>query len=293
MFFVLIIIIIAIYLCLQYFKKKEHFQNIWLTDWLSNQPEIEELFLDLFRDAKYENLEIHIEGRNPDNKNKNTLYVQYTGESSGYNFDSYDINFVPDKNIKNNVLFPFGAFYTLTKKMDMNVFLNKRILQSHSKFCLFAVSNPSCEQRNNFFQNLSLYKEVDSCGKVFNNTECPGGYETKEYTDMIGQYKFMICFENISKENYFTEKLINAYYYKTIPIYWGCPNLDYINLDSILYLKPDYTHEDEMKLIDTIKMLDNDDAAYKKKYESIFFKNGLPDEFNIDKLREKVNQILL
>jgi len=292
MFFI-IIIIIAIYLCLYYFKKKEAFQNVLMTHWLTEKPDIKQLFLDLLRDVKYENLEIHTQDTKPEGRNNNTLYVQYTGESSGRNFDSYDINFVPDKNIKNNVMFPFGAFYTLTRNLDMNVFLNKRFVSPHSKFCLFAVSNPSCEQRNQFFHNLSLYKKVDSCGKVFNNTACPGGYETKEYTDMIGKYKFMICFENLSKENYFTEKLINAYYYKTIPIYWGCPNIDYINLDSMLYLKPDYTHEDEMKLIETIKMLDNDDAAYKTKYESIFFKNGIPDEFNVDKLREKVNQILL
>jgi hypothetical protein len=278
---------------MHYLKKKESFQNILLTHWLTEKPDIKELFLNLLRDVKYDNLEIHTQDTKPENRNNNTLYVQYTGESSGQNFDFYDINFVPDKNIKNNVMFPFGAFYTLTRKLDMNVFLNKRQLEPHSKFCLFAVSNPSCEQRNQFFQNLSLYKQVDSCGKVFNNMKCPGDYGNKEYTDMIGQYKFMICFENISKENYFTEKLINAYYYKTIPIYWGCPNIDYINLDSILYLKPDYTHEDEMKLIETIKMLDNDDAAYKKKYESIFFKNGIPDVFNVDKLREKVNHILL
>jgi len=51
---------------------------------------------------------------------------------------------------------------------------------------------------------------------------------------------FIICFENECKKNYFTEKLINAYYNKTIPIYWECSNIDhYINVDSILYLKPD------------------------------------------------------
>ena len=35
----------------------------------------------------------------------------------------------------------------------------------------------------------------------------------------------MICFENTSKPNYFTEKLVNAYYSGSIPIYWGDPNI--------------------------------------------------------------------
>ena len=249
------------------------------------------LFSEILRDVKYDNIEVHTQNTKPDNKNKNTLYVQYSGESHGSNYELYDINFVPD-NVKNRIIFPLAANYTITSNLDMNVFLNKRTLEPHNKFCFFSVTNPNCQQRNDFFQNLTLYKKVDSCGKLFNNMDCPYGHDTPEYTAMIGNYKFMICFENGSKENYFTEKLINAYYYKTIPIYWGCPNLDYINLDSILYLKPDYNRQDEIEMIETIKMLDNDDEAYKKKYESIFFKHGLPDEFNVDKLREKVNHLL-
>jgi hypothetical protein len=101
----------------------------------------------------------------------------------------------------------------------------------------------------------------------------------------------MICFENTSMPNYFTEKLTNAYLGGTIPIYWGCSNIsDYVNMDDILYLKPDFTETDVEKLIDEITYLDTHPDAYRAKYESVFFKDGkLPDAFNLDKIREKVD----
>jgi hypothetical protein len=121
---------------------------------------------------------------------------------------------------------------------------------------------------------------------------CPGRYDSKEYHDFIGQYKFMICFENKSVHNYMTEKLINAYKAGTIPIYWGCPNAhEYINMESILFLKPDYTEEDITSLIKEIELLDNDSALYKKKFESIFFKDGVvPDLFTMDTLNMEMSK---
>lgn len=37
---------------------------------------------------------------------------------------------------------------------------------------------------------------------------------------------FHIPIENTREVNYFTEKIIDCFMTKTIPIYWGCPNLD-------------------------------------------------------------------
>jgi len=36
---------------------------------------------------------------------------------------------------------------------------------------------------------------------------------------------FSICPENHPEVNYFTEKIMDCFWTKTIPIYWGCPNL--------------------------------------------------------------------
>jgi hypothetical protein len=64
-------------------------------------------------------------------------------------------------------------------------------------------------------------------------------------------------------------------------------------MSSILYLKPDFTDKDLTNLINEIIYLDTNPTAYKSKYESIFFKNGiLPDEFNMIKIQEKINNII-
>jgi hypothetical protein len=38
-------------------------------------------------------------------------------------------------------------------------------------------------------------------------------------------YQYSIVIENVSDNNMFTEKLIDCLITKTIPIYWGCPNI--------------------------------------------------------------------
>jgi hypothetical protein len=227
---------------------------------------------------------------------KSVLRVQFSGESNYGDPDKFDINFITgDHPTRESVIpIPFASFFMYCAKFDVADFTMNRVLKKpQSRFCLFSVSNPVGEERNMFFKELSKYKLVDSCGKYMNNMgkECPGvNYESKEYYDFISQYKFMICFENKSVKNYLTEKLIIAYKCGTIPIYWGCPNIeDYVNMDSILYLKNGYTEQDVKSLIGEITKLDNDAAQYKKKFESIFFKDGkVPESFDTGKLNEQV-----
>ncbi len=45
---------------------------------------------------------------------------------------------------------------------------------------------------------------------------------------------FHICIENTSINNFFTEKLIDCFQTRTVPIYYGCPNIgEYFNKDGI------------------------------------------------------------
>jgi hypothetical protein len=65
----------------------------------------------------------------------------------------------------------------LYRNVNLHALTTRRKLTNlKKKFCLFAVSNPENEKRNIFFQELSKYKQVDSCGKVLNNIghRCPG-----------------------------------------------------------------------------------------------------------------------
>lgn len=71
---------------------------------------------------------------------------------------------------------------------------------------------------------------------------------------------FSICVENSSNRGYHTEKVIDAFLSKTIPIYWGCPNLEELgyNADGFIYC----ANEDE--IIEAVNKLTPEDYYIKK-----------------------------
>ncbi len=69
-----------------------------------------------------------------------------------------------------------------------------------------------------------------------NKVDFYGGYcrpvSTKDIA--LSDYMFSLCIENSSVDNYFTEKLIDCFATGTIPIYYGCKNIDkYFDTDGM------------------------------------------------------------
>jgi len=258
---------------------------------------------------KYDEVHIHATMSVPENrsngipepknaKSEKILRIQYAGEGSYGYLDKFDIKIVPGDHPDSPdfIVSPFMHFFIVRSSIPMKALTEKRVYSGpKEKFCIFSVSNPGPKERVRCFEELSKYKKVDSCGKAFNNmgVNCPGSIEineTKEYIDFLSKYKFVICFENTIMKNYMTEKLCTAYLSGAIPIYWGCPNTaDYINMDAIVYLKPDFTDEDFNALIEEVKALDQDESRYRKKFEQPLFKGGaVPPAFDMDALNKKV-----
>jgi hypothetical protein len=131
-------------------------------------------------------------------------------------------------------------------------------------FCSFVVNNPNCSERNNIFHKLCEYKKVDSVGPLFNNmgyflSRDPKQWHTSKF-DFIGRRKFNICYENSSYPGYTTEKLYQALYCNTIPIYWGSPTVEMdFNINAFIN-RFDYSSDEEM--IEKIIELDTDDNKY-------------------------------
>ena len=83
--------------------------------------------------------------------------------------------------------------------------------------------------------------------------------------------KFSIIIESTKEENYFTEKLCDALLTKTIPIYWGCPNIDdFFNTEGMIIC------ESAEEIIEVCKNLDY------SKYESMLE----PVNENFEKAKE-------
>lgn len=107
-------------------------------------------------------------------------------------------------------------------------------------------------------------------------------------------FRFSIVIENCQQENYFTEKIVDCFLCKTVPIYWGCPNIsDFFSTKGILVLNgseqevlkqlkrflPKCTHELYQTMSSAIE------ENYLKAFDYAFnysnrIKKGLEDCFN-------------
>jgi GR25 family glycosyltransferase involved in LPS biosynthesis len=156
-----------------------------------------------------------------------------------------------------------------TMPVDDCCSVSKTKLEQKKKFCAFIVSNPTNQVRNTAFQTLSMYKQVDSAGRLFNNvgnailTEIAGGGggELKKL-EFLRDYKFAITYENNRGEGYITEKLLAAKAAGCVPIYWGALNIhddfpagSFINAN--VFSTPD-------ELITAVRTIDEDNAAWEK-----------------------------
>ena len=63
-----------------------------------------------------------------------------------------------------------------------------------------------------------------------------GGYQRFDVkSDGLAPYRYTVVIENVRERDYFSEKLIDALLCKTVPIYWGCPNIaDHLDTRSMM-----------------------------------------------------------
>lgn len=71
--------------------------------------------------------------------------------------------------------------------------------------------------------------------------------------EVFGNPMFGVAIENTQHNGYFTEKIMDCFLQKTIPVYWGCSNIDeFFNKDGIIT----FTSVDD--LIRKVNVLDKD-----------------------------------
>lgn len=157
------------------------------------------------------------------------------------------------------------------------------------KFCSFVVSNYNLSNpaRFNVFQMLNNeYTKVDSGGMAFNNIGTSGVEDKHEF---ISQYKFNIAGENSFVDDYVTEKIMDAFAARSIPIYIGTDKIfrDF-NKEAFIYLE-NYDYE---KLLNEVRKVNEDKELYKHMMTvPIFNRDGVMDEY-IDGLSEYLYNIV-
>ena len=237
-----------------------------------------ECFVDMLRD-KYEIeysddpdfLFCNVFGR--DYLKSRAVRILFTGENYVPDFNVYDyaLSFEEMTYLDRNLRVPYYYYFYRQPETQARLaanFSDEQLL--NRKFCNFVYSNRlySNRARKDFFELLSRYKKVDSGGAFLNNI----GYRIDDKYAFQKEYKFSIAFENASHYGYTTEKIFDAFVAKTVPIYWGNPDVvkDF-NKDAFINCN-DYDSLEEV--VQKVKELDNDDEAYLKMLKTPFLNDG-------------------
>ena len=115
--------------------------------------------------------------------------------------------------------------------------------------------------RGNFFKQLSSYKRIESVGTYLNNSEGKTvSFKDESKTDFQRKSKFTLCFESTSHNGFVTEKIVDAFYADTIPIYYGSPSVTKIFNKKAFINCTDFDSFEEV--IDRIIEIDNNDEEY-------------------------------
>jgi GR25 family glycosyltransferase involved in LPS biosynthesis len=168
--------------------------------------------------------------------------------------------------------------------------VNKEMISKKKKFCAFVVTNPCNPVRNDAFKWLSMYKDIDSAGRLFNNVgdvifagRGGGGGELKKH-EFLKQYKFCLSYENASASGYTTEKILHAKAAGCIPIYWGDPEIGRdFDVKGFLNAQSCTTPED---LINLVKKVDENDEVYDQ-----MTKMPALDPYRRDLIRRRFSEI--
>jgi hypothetical protein len=151
----------------------------------------------------------------------------------------------------NSCFFPFGISWldeeyinsidSVNKRFEVSFLCGgkKRIEGHHLRHRLYE-REKEINMPKQWYYTLSDYNYNEGHHTIVKYENKPPGYEKQKLWESM----FSICVENSSNRGYHTEKIIDAFLSKTIPIYWGCPNLEELgyNMDGVIYC----SNEDEI-----------------------------------------------
>lgn len=225
----------------------------------------------------------------------NCIKIFYTGENMHPNFNlcDYAVGFdylTFDDRYYRLPLYLITVFYN-QKDLELagdTDFKNPAVftredLAKKIEFCSFVYSNYLAnDNRVEIFNKLSRYKKVNSGGGYMNNI----GGRVASKMEFELKHKFSVAFENSFGRGYTTEKLVNSLAAKTIPIYWGNPDVGKEFNTKRFINCHEYANFDEV--VERVKEIDNNDDLYL----SIVNQSITVENYNFQSVRQGFEEFL-
>jgi hypothetical protein len=134
-------------------------------------------------------------------------------------------------NCENSIFFPFGTTWLKSEQYERKydkIFkvshLRGNLLKTYGHSLRFEYHSRSKNEvkiPNQSLEVAGIRELIETCAA--------------EKCKLFGNSQFGVIIENTSHRGYFTEKIVEMFLLKTIPVYWGCSNIgDFFNIDGII-----------------------------------------------------------
>jgi hypothetical protein len=190
-------------------------------------------------------------------------------------------------NCPNSMFFPFGNLW-----MDEELYSkerNKKFEVSHlcgKKLLTYGQSlrHEILARKNEFKIPTNFFSEYGGMSSIREAAE------GKEF--IYGNSMFGVIIENTSHRGYFTEKILDSFALKTIPLYWGCTSISdffndkgiikFGNVDDLIYICNNLTKQDYHDRLEAIE--DNYLRAINFGDYEVRIANQIKEIFKLNKL---------
>lgn len=171
------------------------------------------------------------------------------------------------KSCDNAYLFSFGISWldkayidnvdSISKRYEVSFLCGaKKMIEGHHLRHRLYKRGDEIKIPKQWYYTLSDYTLVDGQHHTINMTNGIVGAEKRKLWDSM----FSICVENSTNTGYHTEKIIDAFLSKTIPIYWGADNLAELGYDMTGVIQC----KDENEIIEQVNKL-TEESYYSRK----------------------------
>lgn len=100
-------------------------------------------------------------------------------------------------------------------------------IKPKTKLCSMLIGNKMSTEGHRIRHDIANMIEAEGYPVDFYGSRGePVGYGQETKYKVLADYAFSICTETCYEDNLFTEWLLDCFALGTIPIYWGCPNID-------------------------------------------------------------------